>query len=498
LAADARPVISNAPAVHGNVTAHGEALLRDLRGVLGDDGVLSGEEALQRVTGWSRLGTPLALVRPRGTGEVSAIARFCHGARVPMVPWGGLTGLVSGAMADGAIAVSLERMAAIEEIDPIDGVMVVGAGCVLQTAQDAAQAAGMLLPLDLGARGSATIGGVIATNAGGNRVVRFGMMRDMVLGLEAVLANGTVVSAMKPLVKNNTGYDLKHMFIGAEGTLGIVTRAVLRLRPALVSRNSALLAVSDFGTVTRLLRLLESRLGGQLSAFEAMWPEFYELVTTAPARGRAILPHGHAFYVLVEAMGGDMESDGERFVAALGEAMEQGLVADAVIAQSLAEVEAMWAIRDDGEQVGRIGPGVALDVSLRLSCVAPFVEQLRLMLEQTWPGTRSVLFGHVGDGNIHVIVSTGDNTPARREAVTRMVLELAGSLGGSISAEHGIGLDKLGYLPMSRSAEEIATMRLIKSALDPDNLMNPGKTVPPQSDGQAAFRTVHPVLQEAG
>jgi FAD/FMN-containing dehydrogenase len=302
----------------------------------------------------------------------------------------------------------------------------------------------------------------------------------MVLGLEAVLADGTIVSSLKPLIKNNTGYDLKQLFLGSEGTLGIVTRAVLRLRPAYPSRNAAMLALDDFKDVATLLRRLEARLGGQLSAFEAMWPEYYELVTTAPALGRPIVPHGHAFYVLVEAMGGDIDGDRDRFEAALVDAMEVGLIADAVIAQSEADVAAMWALRDDGEQVARIGPFVAPDVSLRLSDIAPFTTQLRERIAARWPGARLVLFGHVGDGNIHVIVSLAENTPAMRDQVTRTVLELVGEFGGSVSAEHGIGLDKRAYLSLSRSAAEIGVMRLIKRALDPHNLMNPGKLLPPQ------------------
>jgi FAD/FMN-containing dehydrogenase len=454
------------------------ALIDALRQLVGDAGLLEGQAAASFGTGWSRLGEPVALVRPRSTEEVAAVVRACAAVGMPLVPWGGRTGLVSGALADDAVAVSLDRMNRVAAISAIDGTMLVEAGCVLQTAAEAAEAEGMFLPLDLGARGSATIGGTIATNAGGNRVVRFGMMRDMVLGLEAVLADGTIVSSLKPLIKNNTGYDLKQLFLGSEGTLGIVTRAALRLRPAYPSRNAALLALDDFAGVATLLRRLEARLGGQLSAFEAMWPEYYALVTTAPAQGRPIVAHGYGFYVLVEAMGGDIDGDRDRFEAALADAMEAGLIADAVIAQSEADVAAMWALRDDGEQVGQIGPYVAPDVSLRLSDIAPFTTKLRERLEARWPGTKLVLFGHVGDGNIHVIASVGENTPERRDAVTRAVLELVGEFDGSISAEHGIGLDKRAYLPLSRSPAEIGVMRLIKQALDPHNLMNPGKLLP--------------------
>src|SRR6185295_9485329 len=232
-----------------------------------------------------------------------------------IVPWGGRTGLVEGANAEGAIALSLERMNAIEEIDAAGSIMVVQAGCVLQTACEAADAAGLFLPLDLGARGSATIGGNISTNAGGNRVLRYGMMREMVLGLEAVLADGTVVTSMNRLIKNNTGYDLKQLFIGSEGTLGVVTRAVLRLRPRPSSQNTAFVAVESFEALPKLLRFLEAELAGTLSAFEVMWPEFYDFVTTEPAKGRKPLPAGSAYYALVEMLGAHPESDAERFEA---------------------------------------------------------------------------------------------------------------------------------------------------------------------------------------
>ena len=456
-----------------------DALRDALESALDPSAVLWSPSEADVAGGWSRLGRPLALVRPRTTEEVAAIVRACAAAATPVVPWGGRTGLVSGACADDAVAVSLERMNAIEEVDPIDGTMLVQAGCVLATVCEAAEAQGLSFPLDLGARGSATIGGNIATNAGGNRVLRFGMMRELLLGLEVVLADGSVLSGLNPHVKNNTGYDLKHLFVGSEGTLGIVTRARLRLRPALPSHQVALVAAEQFDAVAKLLRFLESRLGGQLSAFEAMWDDYYALVTTPPARGRPILPHGRPYYVLVESMGGDPEGDADRFARTLSDATDQGLVADAVVAQSRAEAEEIWAVRDDGEQVGRIGPYVALDVSLRVSRIEGFVAALRASLEARWPGTRIVVFGHVGDGNIHVIVSVDPDTSAQRELVTRTVLELASGHGASISAEHGIGLDKRPYLSLTRSEDEIRAMWRVKRALDPNDLMNPGKTLPP-------------------
>ena len=461
--------------------------LHELRSALGAGGVIEGAAIAERAVGWSRVGTPFAILRPASTEQVAAVVRICAQAGVPLVAWGGKTGLVDGAFADKAFALSLERLNQIEAIDAVNGTMTVQAGCILQTVCEAAQAQDLFFPLDLGARGSATIGGTISTNAGGNRVVRFGMMRDLVLGLEAVLADGTVVSSLYPFIKNNTGYDLKQLFIGSEGTLGIVTRAVLRLRPRLTSQNVALVAVDDFKHVVQLLRRLEARLGGQLSAFEAMWSEFYELVTTLPATGRPILPRGHRFYILVEAMGGDAERDSSSFEAALAGLLEEEAISDAVIAQSQADCDAMWALRDDAGQVLRNGPTASFDVSLQLSTIAQFETLLREALAHRWPGTTPILFGHVGDGNIHIVVSGIDPSPDTRRAVATTVFGVLSRVGGSVSAEHGIGLDKRPYLKLSRNAAELSLMRLIKRSLDPRDILNPGKILADQADAPAGL-----------
>jgi FAD/FMN-containing dehydrogenase len=458
------------------------ALLDELRTALGAEGVLEGQAAIEKAhSAWTRLGAPSAVLLPRTTAEVSTILRLANDAGQAIVPWGGLTGLVDGCYAQGVLALSLERMRAIEEIDVTGGLMRVQAGCVLQTACEAAEAQGLLLPLDLGARGSATIGGNISTNAGGNRVLRFGMMREIVLGLEVVLAGGEVIDAMNPLIKNNAGYDLKQMFIGSEGTLGVVTRAVLRLRPKPLSDNVALLAVDDFEALPRILRRLERALGGGLSAFEVMWSEFYELVTTAPALGRPILPPGHAFYVLVEAMGAEIEEDAARFERALADTLESGEVADAVVAKSGAERKAFWGLRDDVGQTARDGPIFAFDVSLGIAQMRAYVEEVREALLARWADAlRLVVFGHLGDGNLHVIVGVGERSPQVRHAIEEAVYEPLRRRRGSISAEHGIGLQKRDFLSWSRSSAEIALMRTFKSTLDPRNILNPGKILTPE------------------
>ncbi len=442
-------------------------------------GVLLGEAAKEKaVSDWSRVGTPLAVVRPSSTSEVSAALKLCNEARIPVTAWGGKTGLVHGIFSDGHIALSLERMAAIEEVDAIGGTITVEAGCILQTAAEAAEREGLLLPLDLGARGSAMIGGVIATNAGGNRVIRYGMVREMVLGLEAVLADGTVVSSMNHLIKNNAGYDLKQLFIGSEGTLGIVTRAVLRLKPLPTSQDTAFVGVESFEHLPRLLRHMEQRLSGSLSAYEVMWSDFYDLVTAPPALGRAPLEGRHPYYVLIEAQGQDQQADSERFEAVLMEAFEKDLLADAALAKSQAERNAMWELRDDIGQTARNWPIFTYDVSLRLGDMEDYVASVRTALEAAWPGKATLtVFGHLGDGNLHLVAGVGARDKATKKALNDIIYGEVTRRGGSISAEHGIGLEKQAWLGWSRNAEELQLMRLLKRTLDPANILNPGKVV---------------------
>lgn len=456
-------------------------LVAKLKVALGSAGVLEGAAAAEKAQGgWSKLGVPRLVLRPTSTAEVSEVLSICHAAGESIVPWGGKTGLVEGGEAEGHIALSLERMNKIEEIDVAAGTATVQAGCVLQTVCEAVDAKGALFPLDLGARGSATIGGNISTNAGGNRVIRYGMMRDMVLGLEAVLADGTVVSSMNHLIKSNAGYDLKQLFLGSEGTLGVVTRAVLRLRPKPVSQDTAFVAVDSFEQLPIFLRHMERALGGTLSAFEVMWADFYKLVTTEPAKGKAPLKHGHPYYVLVESMGGDQADDAVRFEKALMVALEAGEVSDAVIAKNQAERDAMWGLRDDVAQVVNNFPIFTFDVSLKISDMESYIAEVRAGLVAQWPDYSLMVFGHLGDGNLHVIPgSLPDHTPATRKAVEQVVYSALRKRGGSVSAEHGIGLEKRPYLGWTRSAEEVALMRVLKTALDPKNILNPGKVLEP-------------------
>jgi FAD/FMN-containing dehydrogenase len=453
-------------------------LLDALRAALGADGVLEGQAALDKFhSPWSERGSPLAVLRPCSTGEVSAILRLASRASQPVVPWGGGTGVVDGSYAEGVLALSLERMSAIEEIDEANAVMRVQAGCVLQRACEAAEARDLLLPLDLGSRGSATIGGNISTNAGGNRVLRWGMMRDMVLGIEAVLADGTVITALNPLIKNNAGYDLKQLFIGSEGTLGIVTRAVLRLRPRPTSDNVGFLAVDAFDNLPRVLRRLERSLDGTLSAFEVMWADYYELVTKAPASGRPVLPVGHPYYVLVEAQGSDIAANDLRFETALTEALHSGEIVDAVVANSEAQRMAMWGLRDDIDQLTK-QPYLAFDVSLKIDQMQSYVETVRRALEARWgESVELFVFGHLADGNLHLVVCIKDRALQIRHPVEELIYAPLRERAGSVSAEHGIGLQKREFLSYSRSPAELTLMRTLKLSLDPKNILNPGKVL---------------------
>jgi FAD/FMN-containing dehydrogenase len=320
------------------------------------------------------------------------------------------------------------------------------------------------------------LGGVISTNAGGNRVVKYGMVRDMVLGLEAVLADGTIVSSMNHLIKNNTGYDLKQLFIGSEGTLGIVTRAVFRLRQMPHSQDTAWIGVNSFDSLPRLLRHLDKGLAGNLTAFEVMWKEYVDIVTSVPALGRLPLDSEYPLYVLVEQQGGDQESDSARFEAVLMEALEQEIIVDAAIAKSQAERNAMWELRDDVGQTSRNWPIYNYDVSLRIPHMEGYVKQVRAAVAAEWPekGTLTV-FGHMGDGNLHLIAGVPDRTPDTKKRLNEIIYGPLRALGGSVSAEHGIGIEKRDYLAWSRSPEEIALMKAIKLTMDPKNILNPGK-----------------------
>jgi FAD/FMN-containing dehydrogenase len=459
-------------------------IVDELIAALGGDCVLTDADVHNRQAGIWRSDTlkAKALLRPRTTGQVSQALAICNARRQSVIPLGGLTGLVKSAdTTPDDVALSLERMNEIEEINLVDRTMVVQSGVILQLIQEAADSHDLMFPLDLGGRGSCTIGGNISTNAGGNRVIRYGMTRDMVLGLEAVLADGTVVTSMNQMIKNNAGYDLKQLFIGTEGSLGVVTRAVLRLREKPTSQATMLVAVDEFAKLAKLLKLMDVSLGGTLSAFEVMWNNFYTLVTTAPAESRPPISQDYPYYVLVEAMGGDESA----LEAAMTDAYENGLLVDAVIAQSEAQRIGLWSLRDDVEQCGRYAPAYTFDVSLRISQMEDYLAEVNQRLESRYSDVHNFTFGHMGDGNLHLVVSVGQGGPETRRSVESCVYEPLVDIHGSVSAEHGVGLEKKPYLHFSRSTQEIELMRTIKKALDPNGILNPGKIFDVASSGAA-------------
>jgi len=466
------------------------AFIEALRAILGDKGLRTGEDIPQaHYTDWSghTPTRPLALLLPASTEEVSQILRVCHAHRVPITPQGGLTGMAGGAIpAADTVALSLARMNAIESVDASGGTLQAQAGATLQSIQEAASDVGMLFGVDLGARGSCQIGGNISTNAGGMEVLQYGMMREQVLGLEVVLADGTVLPMLRPMLKNNTGYDLKHWFIGAEGTLGIVTRALLRLRPAPRSRATALLGLPHYEASLAVLGRLQQHFPGALTSFELMWDDFYE-TSLQWMQARSAMADKHPFYALIAVVGNDAAALAEQLQETLGQAMEAGELSDAVVAQSQAQAAALWRVREaPAEFPTRMDP-INFDVSLPLPKIGAVAQACADEMRKRWPGLPQpamLRFGHIGDSNLHISVNARHIPAASREEaehrVDDLVYTLVSEAGGSISAEHGIGTIKLPYLPASRTPAELAAMRALKQALDPLDLLNRGKILAPQ------------------
>ena len=455
-----------------------ERLLASLAAELGAGGVLTGADiGARHHSDWTRRNAcaPCALVRPRSTAEVAAVLRSCHAAAQPVVVQGGLTGLAGGATPrEGELALSLERLTGIEEVDVPGATLRVLAGTPLAAVHEAAADHGLQFSLDLGARGSCTIGGNLATNAGGNRVIRYGMARELVLGLEAVLADGTVVSSLNAMLKNNAGFDLKQLFIGTEGTLGVITRAVLRLHPAPRERMTALVACASFESLVAVLSGARAALGGQLGSFEAMWDDYFEFAFAALGLTQRPFAARHPFYALIELESLEPKGDSERLEALLARLLEQGAASDALIARSLEESARLWRIREAaGELIMRLPLPLAYDISLPIGRMAAYLGQVRAAAGRL-PGLPLYVFGHLGDGNLHLV--TGIGQPADAAVLDDVVYgALAGF--GSVAAEHGIGSLKRQWLATSRLPAEIALMRTLKTALDPRGILNPGRVL---------------------
>lgn len=424
---------------------------------------------------WSGLphGTPSEVLRPATTEEVAEIVRRCRDTQRRITIQGGMTGLAGGAVpGDGDVVLNLERMNQIESVDALEGVMQVQAGATLQEVQEAAAAHGWMFAVDLGARGSCTVGGNAATNAGGIRVIRYGTMRDQVLGVEAVLADGTVVSSLTRLVKNSTGLDPRFLFVGTEGTLGIITRLTLRLHPPMGDISAAWVTANRFEALPELLRSLKTRLGQGLCAFEFMSGRFVELAARLTSQET---PVGAApWHVLIEAAGAAGESMEDALQSALAHALDQDDIGDCAFAATLAHRSAFWRLRESiPEVLSHLKPAAALDIGMPWSETAGYIEQVEAALHDQQPAARHLFLGHLGDNNLHLI-----SGPVDAQALHEVDEVAYGALrgrNGTISAEHGVGRLKKPYLGVTRSKEEIDLMRRLKAALDPDHRLNPGR-----------------------
>ncbi|MDB6047731.1 MAG: hypothetical protein JWR17_477 [Pseudomonas sp.] len=448
--------------------------LDQLRTALGATAVLTGAAISQRhYSDWTghAPACPAALLLPSSTQQVADALRICNAAGQSVVPQGGMTGLAGGAVPrETDIALSLERLRGIEEIDSAAATVSVWAGTTLQEIQQAALDAGFLFPLDLGARGSCQIGGNIATNAGGNAVIRYGMTRDLVLGLEVVLADGRVLNLLNKMIKNNCGYDLKQCFIGSEGTLGVITRAILKLAPLPGETTTLLCALPDYASAVSLLRRLQ-RSAGTPQAYELMWQDFFRLGVSWLENPVPPMSDEHPLYVLFESAG-----PREVLEQTLEAALEAGEVIDAVLASSHTQARALWKIREaTGEFPLRMTP-LNFDVSLPIGQIGEFAELCRQRLELRWPGNHSVYFGHIGDSNLHLTVDCNSlPQPAPILEIEELVYTAVGELGGSVSAEHGIGLLKREFLHHSVDDQARQAMQQLKDCYDPRGILNPGK-----------------------
>lgn len=468
--------------------------LNELAQIVGSSYVLTGDQAQPYLVDWRGryAGNALAVVKPATTQEVASVVQWCVANSVPMVAQGGNTGLCGAATPekDGlAIVISLTRLNRIRSLDLDNDTMVVEAGCILQSIQQAARDADRLFPLSLAAEGSCTIGGNLATNAGGTQVLRYGNARELTLGLEVVTAEGEIWHGLRGLRKDNTGYNLRDLYIGSEGTLGIITAAELKLYPLPVAQCTALLALNSIADAVALLSLARKGFGASLTGFELIAGNCLQAVTRCYPQQRIPFEGESAqlpWYALLELSDSESaEHARERFETIVGDALEAGLVIDAVIAETIAQSKALWHLRESIPLAEKdLGKSIKHDVSVPVSKMAEFVEQTDAALQAAFPGIEHITFGHLGDGNLHYNIAKGtgyteDQLLEQQDAVYKIVHDSVHSFGGSISAEHGVGQLKRDVLPHYKDAVEMALMRRIKQALDPHGLMNPNKLLAP-------------------
>ncbi len=461
-----------------------ERFLKDLADIVGAGFCVTDEQALEpHVTEWRNVlhGRALAMVSPGTTAEVADVVKLCANAGIAIVPQGGNTGLCGGAIPDESgeqLILSLARLDTIRSIDPDDFSMVAEAGCILATLQEKARAVDRYFPLSLSAEGSCQIGGNLSTNAGGINVVRYGTARQQVLGLEVVLADGSIIDGLRTLHKDTAGYDLKQLFIGSEGTLGIITAAALRLYPDPGERTTLLVTVPDAGIAVSLLARMRAGLADRIESFELISRYAFELVERHILGTKLPFELSGDWFVLTEVAAGDAD---ERLQELLEEAIESGQILDAVIAKNMAEAEALWRCRHAiSEAQKHEGPSIKHDISVPVGRMQAFLQRAADHPELREAVVRPVIFGHVGDGNLHYNLTVPQalaNDPDRVEGLTRALYGLVHQLGGSFSAEHGVGVTKREWLREYRGPVEIEIMRRLKTALDPQGLLNPGKVI---------------------
>ncbi len=469
-------------------------LITTLRSIVGDAQVLTHDDPATDLSAWEQdwrkrmRGRALAVVRPGHTAEVAAVVKACAAAGVSIVPQGGNTGLVVGAVPDDSgtqVVLSLTRMNAVRAIDGDNLTMTVEAGCVLQVLQETAERAGFLFPLSLAAEGSCTIGGNLATNAGGTQVVRYGNARELCLGLEVVTAQGEVWNGLSGLRKDNTGYDLRDLFVGSEGTLGVITAATMKLYPLPAAQLTAWAAVPSLEAAVQLLGLAHRHLGAGLTGFEVMGRFALSLVAKHFAQQRVPLWADHPYCVLLENSDSESEDHARgQFERLLETAFENGVVSDAVVAENLSQAHALWHIRESIPLAqAEEGLNIKHDISIPVSKIPAFCAETDALLQREIPGVRLVNFGHLGDGNLHYNVQAPEGgDPAtflreQEERVNHLVFDQVARFEGSISAEHGVGSLKVDKLPDYKDPVALALMRSIKQALDPQNILNPGRVL---------------------
>lgn len=467
------------------------SLFTDLQHLLGEHYVQSSQQVVERLTDRHRRykGNVVAAVRPANTSEVAAVVHLCGQYAIPIVVQGGNTGLMGAATPDESgrsVLLLLDRLDRIRAIDTHNDTITVEAGCILQNVQNTAQQAGRLFPLSLASEGSCTIGGNLGTNAGGNAVLRFGNARELTLGLEVVTAEGEVWEGLSGLRKDNTGYDLRNLYIGSEGTLGIITAATLKLYPLPNAQCTAFVAFESLSQAVNFLSFTREAFGASLTAFELMsGPCLSLLASKLPDASQPFKTIEHAWYALIEISDHQNETDLKSlFEKVLFNTLTEQSVADVLIAQSGAQREALWHLRESlSEAQARDGANAKHDISVPISRVVEFVERTDALLQQRFPGVRHFTFGHLGDGNLHYNVASpkgqsSEDFLAHYAQVSALVHDTAHALGGSISAEHGIGQRKRELMSRYKSAVELDLMQRIKDALDPHGLLNPGKVLP--------------------